>query len=986
MSSSDDWESLVLVQKLKDADSALYGKVASVYQYVEPLLGRTRPLGAEQFTDHDLAHGRRVLRRIGQILPESATLGAKELYILLVAVLLHDSGMWGTKEEVLALKEDDEFKNWAKRYMPDQWNEVEDAYRVGSREWMGEMGLQSIAATYFRVNHPQRLGAFVLQESPAGQTLRILIGDAYVEAVATVAVAHSWERARVMEGDDLSPREVDSQLVNLRFLAVLLRMGDLLDLGEGRISTLLWDYLRPLNPESEMHWRKEATLKIRNCSPDEISVEGTFDIDKGGIVVAEAYRLALDWLKWIEDEIFHAARILPQRVPEECKQDCQFGNLNFDRTRVKAIGLVIGGEVAFEMNRQRILELLGDEIYSSGTVFVRELLQNAVDATRAQMIRDISEDETVDPAVYPRDRPWDWPHEHTGADHYRIAVDVGWEEQANGKHLIRFSVTDQGTGMTLEQIRKNFLQVGVSYYRSQSFRDEFSFSPISRFGIGFLSCLTVASDTRVEVETRPANEPAGLRLSIQTPSEQYIVESDSEIPRGTRVTLWIRPYGDHPPNWDQCPVGEDDIIALAGLESPATEEIVDRLVTAAKQWIPFPEMVLDVNGAEWGPREVSVKPKTRPFGRKWKLSSSVVSVDLALQSPNGKDLGRAECLIPAFRSEVPLGIDISSKELSALEFHSHRGVFISSSARRNSECSIVWNSTKLPNRLLSAARIRRHAGASGGSILRDWIVDWLRSLYNALESHSPELASIWRYLIGDRDYLDLGGSLPRERFPFRTGKTLTWITWEECKERKPFLFVPFGIAWKSEVDTPLPIVGIPDSRNPHTIPGGKIGGHKGNDFFVEHKGSDIFRGYKGSDFYGSLPLVVLPGLCTAYLVSDSGCLEGLEYFCSGFTFCDDSGEPWGLPAEHNSNKEMFCRDDLVRYGAGTYSQNDLLEYDRVSNPWEHFELSSHSYYTGRFSEDSEIGKLANQLLESAWPIPIPEELKTFVVKDGDEWE
>ena len=49
-----------------------------------------------------------------------------------------------------------------------------------------------------------------------------------------------------MLGDEaLEPVEIGRALVNLRYLAVLLRaIGDLLDLGEGRVSSLLWAYLQ----------------------------------------------------------------------------------------------------------------------------------------------------------------------------------------------------------------------------------------------------------------------------------------------------------------------------------------------------------------------------------------------------------------------------------------------------------------------------------------------------------------------------------------------------------------------------------------------------------------------------------------------------------------------------------------------------------------------------------------------------------------------
>ena len=40
------------------------------------------------------------------------------------------------------------------------------------------------------------------------------------------------------------------------------------------------------------------------------------------------------------------------------------------------------------MNKSRVIEILGDEIYEDKSSFVRELIQNAIDATRTQMVED----------------------------------------------------------------------------------------------------------------------------------------------------------------------------------------------------------------------------------------------------------------------------------------------------------------------------------------------------------------------------------------------------------------------------------------------------------------------------------------------------------------------------------------------------------------------------------------------------------------------
>ena len=61
----------------------------------------------------------------------------------------------------------------------------------------------------------------------------------------------------------------------------------------------------------------------------------------------------------------------------------------------------------------------------------------------------------------------------------------------------RISIKDNGTGMSLYQIRKFFSKIGKSYYRSRELHQELKkqgkeYEPISQFGIGFLSVFLVA--------------------------------------------------------------------------------------------------------------------------------------------------------------------------------------------------------------------------------------------------------------------------------------------------------------------------------------------------------------------------------------------------------------------------------------------------------------------------------------------------------------
>jgi hypothetical protein len=185
------------------------------------------------------------------------------------------------------------------------------------------------------------------------------------------------------------------------------------------------------------------------------------------------------------------------------KSRCTFGNLKLDRQGVLSKGLVLGGELASDLDRDRIIALLGDGIYTQGCVFVRELLQNAMDATRVQrLVRD--RDHSAAQSHLPREAPWLWPVEVTGRDDYAIEVTTRTTRDGGVDYIV-FSIRDRGIGMSPRQIKEYFLHVGKSYYTPPQFRKEYSHPSISQFGIGFLSYVHRRSYVRVHTSGHPTN-------------------------------------------------------------------------------------------------------------------------------------------------------------------------------------------------------------------------------------------------------------------------------------------------------------------------------------------------------------------------------------------------------------------------------------------------------------------------------------------------
>ncbi|MEU4245138.1 HSP90 family protein [Actinoplanes sp. NPDC026619] len=155
----------------------------------------------------------------------------------------------------------------------------------------------------------------------------------------------------------------------------------------------------------------------------------------------------------------------------------------------------------FQVDLRGIVDLLSHHLYASPRVYVRELLQNAVDAITATDSQDGRVEIT------------------TGADALRI--------------------TDNGIGLTEAQVHELLATIGRS-----SKRDELGFARhefLGQFGIGLLSCFLVADEIRVHTR-RAGAEPV---LWTGYSDGRYEVRPGEEREPGTTVTLMPRRGAEH---------------------------------------------------------------------------------------------------------------------------------------------------------------------------------------------------------------------------------------------------------------------------------------------------------------------------------------------------------------------------------------------------------------------------------------------------------
>lgn len=341
------------------------------------------------------------------------------------------------------------------------------------------------------------------------------IDGGVAEAVARICEGH-WLDFETLQDFTRFPTafSVLREPLNLAALAVYVRLTDLLDIASDRTPYVIWKFVAPRNAHSRLEWEKHRALQPATCPPYQggriVRVDGSTDDH-------EVYAALEDLRIYCEGQLRGCTDLLARLNDPRHQLD-----LYHLEWRVAARGFE-PVPVRFEFDRERVFEILSDEIYQSDAhVFLRELLQNSIDAIR--MRREFLRRAGVEPPAFGL-----------------IKVEV--EHKAEGDARVIW--TDNGVGMDAHIVRNYLAVAGRSFYRSDDFRRlGLPIDPISRFGIGILSCFMVADEVHIDTFKDPYVRPPGEPLRIRIPSviRQFRVEKlpPGALDVGTRVMVYVQ--------------------------------------------------------------------------------------------------------------------------------------------------------------------------------------------------------------------------------------------------------------------------------------------------------------------------------------------------------------------------------------------------------------------------------------------------------------
>lgn len=541
------------IDNLKTSNPTLHTRAEELQKSIEEIIkALDKYLGGidiqmQEYDNHDAAHSRKVLENIEEILREK---GIRDLTLLEAMVLrlccyFHDSGMI-LPQCYLPMIEDieqDPLKKLPESLLPrlaelkKPFKEVENEffcprderkyekflreqlegyrkYRMGlAEELSGPEQYIRTRHTYFRMTHGERSGAYALNLERFLKGLNTAGRQDLAKAVEEICSSHCWDYGKVREMQaDMKVKLGEPQMCgNKRYLAMLLRLGDLLHFSGERASRTVYAMRPAMTPDSDIHWRAKLAELEYEIKEDGGKLCIAFS---AGFEEPKAYYFLQEYLSWVDEElrsyVFFQADMKGR--PDAARYELGLPE-KVDRSGIRYDKFRPAEELKFKLEHQKIIQLLmGMRLYRDEFMCLRELYQNALDACRC--MREVNRSKGLEGEL-------------------RIEFGLGSDE--GGDYLY---CRDQGTGMTEEIIKKYLLRIGNSYYQSDEFRRANALwggavAPVSEFGIGLLSCYMIAS--RIEVITRHHTKTAEppIWICMEGSSDQGYYRDPGDMEPGT---------------------------------------------------------------------------------------------------------------------------------------------------------------------------------------------------------------------------------------------------------------------------------------------------------------------------------------------------------------------------------------------------------------------------------------------------------------------
>lgn len=518
----------------------------------------------QHYSMHDRSHSINILQNINMILGDERVnlLSVSDLWLLLESAYCHDIGMAVTYEELCDIWEQDEFEEFVKKslisrstdtrriaYVYEKLSELvmsrskfkkaaEDKEPDGfiedfdnlleHKSWpvAAQRYIMLLYTDFIRSKHPKRSRAFIHNYGQTKDRSRLY------DIVAEIAMLHGEDFNQIFSMVEQKDNGFEGDHMHPQFAAAMIRLGDLLDMDSNRFNIRMLNHMGMIPEESQLHIRKHKAMT--HLSYTEKGISATAKSED-----FQVCKTVNQWFSWIEEETMNLICVWNLIVPEKL-YGCRI-----NRSKLK----IYYKDELFDARKQTNFQadpvgifdmLIGNNIYKTRLEFVREYLQNAMDASKMKLWLWLKEQKSL-LKEHPPEEVTPFDISPTIYEQYKIEVElkINWEKQE-----LLIAIQDHGIGMEEKCISSLSVVAGNHWKKREDYADEIEKMPVwlrptGGFGIGIQSAFMVTDS--VEFITKSENEPKGKRIVIESKRKGGRVSeySYSDAKNGTRVEICV---------------------------------------------------------------------------------------------------------------------------------------------------------------------------------------------------------------------------------------------------------------------------------------------------------------------------------------------------------------------------------------------------------------------------------------------------------------
>lgn len=470
------------------------------------------------YTDHGKKHSETILTNILRILGEESIkkFSTLDLWLILEATYLHDCGMYITREEAKKVIQDDNFKSYYSNILNNSEHPMYSYTQFFSQDKNGfsynqihynvdyDYAMRFIISSYKRSSHAADFRKVI-------GNLKKLLHDRIYRILFSISESHGKSFEDVMK---LPKKEngIGNEIGHPIFIACLLRMGDLLDIDNKRFSEKLIENIEDIIPiDSKEHLEKHKSITHFWIDQERIEITATVNSGEESYNVAEVIG---KWFSYIEDEYNNQLHNWNDIIPKNIGTSLPIlGELKIDIENYEYINSKNKPKFSLDINNTLSL-LMGTSIYDKKEKAIREILQNAIDATYLRVFEENKEQLISKDVISLKEVKQLFENKKIEVIINKISED----KEYNQWDII---IKDKGIGIDKEHL-KYIIEAGSSYKdnkKNDLIKNMPSWlKPSGNFGIGFQSIFMLTE--RVNLKSKSLFSQESINVDLMKPASK----------------------------------------------------------------------------------------------------------------------------------------------------------------------------------------------------------------------------------------------------------------------------------------------------------------------------------------------------------------------------------------------------------------------------------------------------------------------------------